>query len=407
MTFIIYIMRIMVATRYERSEVSMASQAASENVVRLETRQEPPQELELKGSSKRHGKRPSRAVIASAIALVAGGTGALWITAPASSQTTNDAYVDADSTTVAPKIRGLVEEVLVRDNQPVRAGDPLVLVDPEEFDAKVRAAKADLADASADVAAAQAALVSHDAEERLTVAQVSEAGTAIRAADAEAERADADRKRTDALAAEGFASRRTVDSFRSQAVGAEQAAARARASLAVSQKQAGLTGSKRDGLMADLQKAQARKLGAQAALDLALQDQRHALIRAPIDGVIGNRQVRVGDYVQPGTRLLTLVPVQAVYVTANFKETQVRTMRVGQPVRVKVDALGSPLTGHVDSFAPGSGSTFSLLPFEPGTGNFTKIVQRVPVRIRFDAGQAGLDQLRAGISATVTVNVRS
>jgi membrane fusion protein (multidrug efflux system) len=123
--------------------------------------------------------------------------------------------------------------------------------------------------------------------------------------------------------------------------------------------------------------------------------------------VIGNRQVRVGDYVQPGTRLLTLVPLQAVYVTANFKETQVRSMRVGQPVRVKVDALGSPLNGRVDSFAPGSGSTFSLLPFEPGTGNFTKIVQRVPVRIRFDSGQAGLNQLRPGLSVTATVDVRS
>ena len=385
----------------------MTSHAVSENVVRLEMRQEAPHELELEGKTKHRGKRPSRAVIASAIAIAAAGAGALWITAPASSQTTNDAYVDADSTTVAPKVRGLVEEVLVRDNQVVRAGDPLVFVDPEEFNAKVAAARADLADANADVAAAQAALVSHDAEERLATAQVSEAGTTIRAADAEAERADADRKRTDALAAQGFASRRTVDSFRSQAVSAEQAAARSRASLTVSQRQAELTGSKRDGLMADLQKAQARQLGAQAAIDLALQDQGHALIRAPIDGVIGNRQVRVGDYVQPGTRLLTLVPVQAVYVTANFKETQVRSMRVGQPVRVKVDALSGSLTGHVDSLAPGSGSTFSLLPFEPGTGNFTKIVQRVPVRIRFDAGQAGLGNLRAGISATVTVTVRS
>jgi membrane fusion protein (multidrug efflux system) len=98
--------------------------------------------------------------------------------------------------------------------------------------------------------------------------------------------------------------------------------------------------------------------------------------------------------------------VQAVYVTANFKETQVRTMRVGQAVQVSVDALSSPLTGRVDSFAPGSGSTFSLLPFEPGTGNFTKIVQRVPIRVRFDPGQAGLRELRPGLSATVTVRVK-
>jgi membrane fusion protein (multidrug efflux system) len=386
--------------------VTVASQLMSDNVALLDTRQETPPELKAADAPPARRKRLPRTLIVSAVAAAAAAGGALWITAPASSQTTNDAYVEADSTTVAPKVRGLVEAVLVRDNQAVHAGDPLVRVDPEEFDAKVQAARADLADALAAVAAAHAALVSHDAERRLATAQIAESGTAIRAADAEAQRADADRLRTDALAADGFASRRTVDSSRSQAVSAEQAAARARASLAVSEKEAALTTSKRDGLLADLQKAEARRLAAQAALDLALQDQGHALIRAPIDGVVGNRQIRVGDYVQPGTQLLTLVPVQAVYVTANFKETQVRTMRVGQPVSVSVDALSSPLSGRVDSFAPGSGSTFSLLPFEPGTGNFTKIVQRVPVRVRFDPGQAALRELRPGLSATVTVRVK-
>jgi membrane fusion protein (multidrug efflux system) len=339
-------------------------------------------------------------------AVLAAGAGIFWIVSPASSQTTNDAYVEADSTNVAPKVRGLVEAIIVRDNQAVRVGDPLLRIDPEEFDAKVSAARAGLADAVAAVAAARAAVESQGAEEHLAVAQIGEAGTAIRSADAEAERASADRSRTDALAAQGFASRQTVDSFRSQAIGAEQAAARARAALAVSQRQASLTASKRAGLLADVEKAEAQRLAAQAALDLALQDQSNALIRAPVDGVVANRQIRVGDYVQPGSRLLTLVPVQAVYVTANFKETQVRDMRVGQPVRIKVDALGRPLDGIVESFAPGSGSTFSLLPFEPGTGNFTKIVQRVPVRIRLQPHQPGLNQLRAGLSANVTVQVR-
>ena len=110
---------------------------------------------------------------------------------------------------------------------------------------------------------------------------------------------------------------------------------------------------------------------------------------------------------QPGTRLLTIVPLKALYVTANFKETQVSRMAVGQPATIKVDALpGRALKGEVDSFAPGSGSQFSLLPFEPGTGNFTKIVQRVPVRIRFEPGQSGLDRLRPGLSTTVTVRLR-
>ena len=130
------------------------------------------------------------------------------------------------------------------------------------------------------------------------------------------------------------------------------------------------------------------------------------MIRAPIDGVVGDRQVEPGDYVQPGTRLLTIVPMNALYVTANFKETQVSRMTIGQRAVIKVDALpGEALKGEVESFAPGSGSQFSLLPFEPGTGNFTKIVQRVPVRIRLDPGQAGLERLRPGLSTTVKVRL--
>jgi membrane fusion protein (multidrug efflux system) len=379
----------------------------AQNVLRLEMRQEAPLPEQIGTAPPRKRRLTSRTLTVSLIALLAGGAGIFWIVSPASSQTTDDAYVEADSTNVAPKIRGLVEQITVRDNQSVHAGDLLLRIDPEEFDAKVSAAKANLADAEAAVASARAAVATQGAEEQLAVAEVGEAGTAIRSADAEAERAAADRSRTDALAARGFASRQTLDSFRSQAIGAEQAAAKARAALAVSQRQASLTQSRRAGLLADVEKAEAQRLAAQAALDLALQDRTHALIRAPVDGVVANRQVRVGDYVQPGSRLLTLVPVQTVYVTANFKETQVRDMRRGQAVRVKVDALGRTLDGVVESFAPGSGSTFSLLPFEPGTGNFTKIVQRVPVRIGLRPNQPGLDELRAGLSASVTVRVRA
>jgi membrane fusion protein (multidrug efflux system) len=176
--------------------------------------------------------------------------------------------------------------------------------------------------------------------------------------------------------------------------------------LIVSERQSSVTSARRPVLQAAVQKAEAARQQAQAALELALQDQRNAVIVAPIDGVVGNRQVGVGDYVQPGSRLFTLVPLQAIYVTANFKETQVRDMRVGQTASISVDALGHSLAGHVDSFAPGSGSTFSMLPFEPGTGNFTKIVQRVPVRIALDRDQDGLQMLRPGLSVTATVRFR-
>ena len=175
----------------------------------------------------------------------------------------------------------------------------------------------------------------------------------------------------------------------------------------MSRDQASVTKVKRLTLQASLAQARAMVASATAALDLARQDQTNTLIRSPIDGVVGDRQVEPGDYVQPGTRLLSVVPLDALYVIANFKETQTARMVVGQTASVDVDALpGHTLTGHVESFAPGSGSQFSLLPFEPGTGNFTKIVQRVPVRIRFDRDQAGLDRLRPGLSSTVTVRLR-
>jgi membrane fusion protein (multidrug efflux system) len=348
-----------------------------------------------------------RTIIASAVAIGVALAGIGWITMRPATETTDDAYIAADTTTVAPRVRGLVAQVLVADNQAVHAGDPLVRIDPEEFDARLAAAQASLADARANVAGARAALVSLAAEQRLAAAQVTAADTQIRSAAAEAARADADRKRYDALVATGAVARRDADTYRTTAVSAEQASARSAALVSVAQREAGVTAARRPGLEAALQKALAAQQQAEAALDLAKQDQGHTLVRAAVDGVVGNRQVRVGDYVQPGTRLLTLVPVQAAYVTANFKETQLRDMRVGQHVTIEVDALDHPLKGQVESLAPGSGSSFALLPFEPGTGNFTKIVQRVPVRIRLDPGQSEAQALRPGLSVTAKVHLRS
>jgi membrane fusion protein (multidrug efflux system) len=345
-----------------------------------------------------------RAPIAVALAVVIALAGTGFILTPARSETTEDAYVGADATSVAPKVRGLVAEVLVRENQTVRAGDPLVRIDPEEFDAKVGAARADLIDAEAGVATAKAAFASLDAEERLAAANVAAARTAIRSSAAEAERARLDSGRYDALVASGAVARRDADSIRSGAVTATQDAARAAALLGVARASSSVTAARRPTLEAALMKARAAVERARNNLELAQQDQRHALVLAPIEGVVGNRQVRPGDYVQPGTRLLTLVPLDSLYLTANFKETQTGRMRPGDRATVRFDALsGHRFTGVVDSLAPGSGSEFALLPFEPGTGNFTKIVQRVPVRIRFDPGQPGLGDLRPGLSATARV----
>lgn len=348
----------------------------------------------------------SRPLVASGLAIVAAIGGTLWIVASPSSESTDDAYIGANATSVAPRVRGLVAQVLVRDNQSVRRGDPLVRIDPEEFDARLAAAEADLADADANVTHARAALVSLGAEQGLAAATVVASHTAIRSTAAEARRADADRRRYDALVATGAVAQRDVDSYRTAAIGAAQDAARASADLLVAEREAGVTSARRGTLEAALVQALARRQRAAAALELARQDQRHTLIRAPIDGVVGNRLTRVGDYVQAGSHLMTLVPTHDLYVTANFKETQIHAMRPGQSVSIDVDALdGDALKGTVESLAPGSGSTFALLPFEPGTGNFTKIVQRVPVRIRFAAGQPALAKLRPGLSVTARVRL--
>ena len=343
-------------------------------------------------------------LIVAAVALVVALAGVLWLLAPRTSESTDNAYLRADSTAVSSRVGGLVAEVLVRDNQAVRAGEPLVRIDAEEFDARLASAEAALADAVAGVATARAALDGLGADAGLAAARVRAAQTSIQSSDAEYVRAAADRARYETLAEQGFATRRDTERVRSVAIAAASSRERSRADRDVTVEQAGVTHARRPVLAAELARAQAAEAHARAALDLARQDREHTIIRAPIDGVVGNRQVATGDLVQPGTRLVTLVPGRGVYVVANFKETQTRRMAPGQAVRIYVDALdGKPLHGRVESFAPASGSESALLPFEPGSGNFTKIVQRIAVRIELDPSERELQGLRSGLSATVTV----
>lgn len=348
-----------------------------------------------------------RTAIAVAIALVAAIGGVIWIVTPPGSVSTEAAYLEADSSTVAPRVRGLIAEVLVRDNETVRTGQPLIRIDDEEFAARQASAEADLRTAEAVVLAAKAAFAEHRAQLRLANSDVDASRAAILAADAETARTAADQARFDRLAESGAASRRDVDQARAAAISAAAEGARVRAKLGVSQSQSAAVGAREETLDAALAEAEASVARARAALDLAEQDRSHALIVSPIDGVVGDRKANVGDYVQAGSRLMTIVPLGALYVTANFKETQVARMIAGQHATVEVDAMpGVKFAGRVESFAPGSGSQFSLLPFEPGTGNFTKVVQRIPVRIVLDPGQTGLDRLRPGLSTKVDVDLR-
>jgi membrane fusion protein, multidrug efflux system len=337
---------------------------------------------------------PKRALIVGIAGIVIALAGTAWIAWPAASVSTDDAYVKADSTIVAPKVQGLIARMLVRDNQSVKAGQPLIEIDDEDYRAAMRSAKADLA-------SAEAALSEQDAQEHLATANVQAAQASITASNAEAVRAGADNKRFAALGAEGFVSKSQADQMRANAISASADAEKSRASYAASVQQHEVTVRTRAQLEAAVEKSK-------AALALAEQNLSHTIIRSAVNGVVGDRQAQVGEYVEPGTQLMTIVPLDTIYVTANFKETQTSRMLIGQRATISIDALpGHDFTGEVESFAPGSGSEFSLLPFEPATGNFTRIVQRVPVRIRILPGQEDAQRLRPGLSADVTVRLAS
>lgn len=347
-----------------------------------------------------------KTLVAVFIAAVLAAGGAAWIVMPHGSVSTDAAYLEADSSVISPRIRGIVSEVLVRDNTTVLAGAPLLRIDDAEFAAREASAEADLRTAQAAVLAAKAAFTELGAQQRLASSDVTAARAAIVAAEAEAARTGADRERFDRLANAGAASRRDVDQTRAAAASATAEVARLTAKLDVSKSQSAAVTARHETLTASLAEAEASEARARAALDLARQDRSYTLVKAPIDGVVGDRKSNVGDYVQPGTRLMTVVPLDALYVIAYFKETQVARMLPGQPATIEADALpGVKLRGKVESFAPGSGSQFSLLPFEPGTGNFTKVVQRVPVRIALERDQPDITRLRPGLSTIVTVDL--
>jgi membrane fusion protein, multidrug efflux system len=348
---------------------------------------------------------PRRAWIVFLVAVIAGGGGIVWLNAAPSSVSTDNAYIKADISFVAPRVRGLVAAVMVRDNQVVNAGDVLVRLDAAEYVSRARSAEADVAQADAAIAAAEAALQRSWAEESLARSTLRESETSIASADAERKRAESDSARYAALVDKGWVARQKYESVSATTLTASANLDKARASADVARNQVDVIVRRRAELQAGIANARATKARAEAALALAKQDLGDAVIRAPISGIVGDRNVEPGEYVQAGTRLMAIVRSDALYVVANFKETQTERMLPGQKAEIYVDALpGAPLKGTVESLAPASGSEFALLPFEPGTGNFTKIVQRVPVRIKL-AAQPELMRLRPGLSVSATVEL--
>ena len=308
-------------------------------------------------------------------------------------QSTDDAYLQADSVTVAPKVSGYVTDVYVGDNLPVKVGDPLVRLDSRQYQAALDQAQATIDARKADILRAQAGVPQQRAAIEQAKAQQQVAAVNSRHAEDEV-------RRYGPLATTGAES---GDQLSVLTTNRDQARATLTAdAAALDQAQARMAD-----LNAQLMQAQAQLEVAQASARQAQLDMQDTLIRSSLAGRIGDRTVRVGQYAQPGTRMMTVVPVQSIYLTANFKETQVGRMRAGQRASLHVDALaGADLHGVVDSFAPGTGSQFALLPPENATGNFTKIVQRVPVRIRIDADANTRKLLVPGLSVTVDVDTR-
>ncbi len=338
--------------------------------------------------------RTKIAIAAIALALVVGVYGGWrWWAVWRFLQSTDDAYVASDVTVISPKIEGYIKQVRVQDNESIKKGAVLFVIDDSDFGAKV-------AQAEAAVATEEAAVATYESRLALQRAMIAQAQAAVQSADADLTRTQQDYKRYAALMTTDFASRQRYEQAQADARKAEAEAARTRAALAAAQSQIGVLQSQR-------QEEEARLQQARANLRLARNDLDNTVIRAPVSGVAGNRAGQVGQYVKPGTELLSLVPLPRVYVTANFKETQLTRMRPGQRAEILVDAYPDrALIGRIDSFAPASGAEFSLLPPDNATGNFTKIVQRVPVRIAIAAESTIREVLRPGLSAEVDIDTR-
>jgi membrane fusion protein, multidrug efflux system len=306
------------------------------------------------------------------------------------STSTNNAYVQGDLTPISPKIGGYIAEVAIRDNQAIKSGDVLFRIDDSDYRARLN-------QAAAGVATRRAMLGSLASRVEQQRAIIEQAVAALRGAEADANRAALDFTRFRELTARGFVSQARLDQAEADHLRARAKVNEAAANVAAARGQLDVLESQRPQLQADIDAAIAARRLAEIELE-------HTIVRSPADGRVGERRVRAGQYVRPGTLLVAIVP-HDFWVVANFKETQIPAMQTGDTVTISVDAIpGMAFRGRVESLSPASGAEFALLPPDNATGNFTRIVQRIPVKITFDPGQPGLDRLRQGMSAVVAVS---
>jgi len=306
-------------------------------------------------------------------------------------ESTDDAYLRADSLTIAPRVSGYIDEIYVAENQHVAAGAPLLHIDKRNYEDT-------LLQQSASVAARAADLDTFDSQIRQQHEVIAENRARAVSAHAKAQFSQEQEARYRLLRDQGADTQEKFDQAHNQQLQDAAAEAAASASLRAAESQLGVLKSQRGQAVAQLDSAKAQ-------VNTARQNLGDTILRASAAGTIGDSSARVGQFVQPGTRLMSVVPLQAIYLVANFKETQIRHMRVGQKAKLQIDALGgSVIDAQVESFAPGTGSQFALLPPENATGNFIKIVQRVPVRLRVMAPQELADRLLPGLSVKVSVD---
>ncbi|CAD6553688.1 Colistin resistance protein EmrA [Paraburkholderia metrosideri] len=330
-----------------------------------------------------------------AAAVVAVGVG-VWacssLSDSSTTESTNDAYIEADFTLVAPRVAGQIAGVFVEDNQSVKAGQLLVRIDDRDF-------KAALSSAEADVAAAKASVANDDAEIARQPSLVEQARATLRSDEASVSFARANAARYQNLSDAGAGT--TQEQQHAASTLAEQLAQQAHdgAVLASTEQYLNVLNTQRD-------KAAGALARAEAALDQARLNLSYTEIRAAVDGKVGRRSARVGAFVTPGTPVLAIVPLSDAYVVANFQENQITHMRPGESVRIKVDSLpGVTIHGRVDSLAPATGVAFAPIAPDNATGNFTKVVQRVPVKIAIDPGQEAASELSVGLSVETEVAV--
>jgi membrane fusion protein (multidrug efflux system) len=327
-----------------------------------------------------------------AVALTGGGL--RWWTHGRFIESTDNAYVRADITAITPRVVGEIMSVQVKNNQPVKKGDLLLQIDARDYEAR-------LANAKATVAVREASLVANVQQKATQRAMIEEARATLDAAKADASRAQKDFQRADTLVKQGVATNQRLDTATASNKAAQATVTRTNAGVQVANQQSATLDADRARLQAELE-------AAQASLKLAELDLAATELRAPVDGVVGDLSARVGERVNAGIRLLSIVPLDAVFVEANFKETQLTKIVPGQEVLIEADTFpGHPLKGHINSLAPASGAEFALLPPQNASGNFNKIVQRVPVKVTLDNLGDLRGLLRPGMSVTAEVDTRT